>query len=114
MYLSVLKSKIHNATVTDANIDYEGSISLDEKLMYAVGIIEHEKVLVANVTNGRRCETYAIKGSTGEVCLNGAAAKLFNKGDKTIVMAFAMINDKDAKKHHPKIIHVDSENRIID
>ncbi|MBU0762954.1 MAG: aspartate 1-decarboxylase [Candidatus Altiarchaeota archaeon] len=114
MYISLLKSKIHDCVVTDANLEYVGSITLDVELMEAAGILENEKVLVANITNGRRIETYVIKGGGGEVILNGAAAHLFKKGDRAIVMAFAMVDVKEAKTHKPKIIHVDKKNKIRD
>lgn len=112
MYLNLLKSKIHDALVTEANINYMGSITLDCALMDAAGIIEHERVLVANITSGRRCETYAIRGGDGEICLNGAAARLFKKGDRVIVMAFGIYTAKEAKNHRPKIIHVDRKNHL--
>ena len=109
----LLKSKIHDARVTEANVDYVGSVTLDEELMSASGILEHEKVLVANITNGRRVETYAIKGGEGEVCMNGAAARHFKKNDRVIIMSFAIVDSKQAKNHMPKIIYVDKQNRIV-
>ena len=115
MILEMLKSKIHRATVTEANVDYEGSITIDEQLMDAVGIIEYEKVLIANITNGSRLETYAIRGKwgSGVICANGGAA-LHNKvGDKVLIMSFCSLPEKDAKKHRLKVINVDDQNRIL-
>ncbi len=101
-----LKSKIHRAKVTEANLDYVGSISIDEKLMQKAGLEENEKVLVANISNGERIETYVIKGKKGEICLNGAAAKKFMENDLVIIMAFEY-SDKPVK---PKIVLVDENN----
>ncbi len=114
MTLHMLKSKIHRATVTDANVDYEGSITIDEKLMAEAGILEHEKVLIANVTSGSRIESYAIAGKwgSGVICANGGAA-LHNKvGEKVLIMTFCLLSDKEAKRHRPKVVKVDDQNRI--
>ena len=115
MIRQMLKSKIHRATVTDANVDYEGSVTIDEQLMVEANIIEYEKVLLANVTNGSRLETYAITGKwgSGVICANGAAA-LHNKvGDKILIMSFCGLPDKDAKRLRPRAIYVDDKNRQI-
>lgn len=107
----MLKSKIHRATVTDANLDYVGSISLDPTLMELADILEYEQVAVLDIDNGNRFETYAIKGSPGEVCLNGAAARLVHKGDKVIVLTYADYDEAELKKYLPKIVHVDALNK---
>jgi aspartate 1-decarboxylase len=114
MLVSVLKSKIHRATVTGANIDYMGSISIDSSLMEHANILPYEKVLVVSLDSGERLETYAIeeeKGS-GEICVNGAAARRILKGEKVIIISFVAIDPREAAAYHPKILYVDSENRI--
>ncbi|OGW87041.1 MAG: aspartate 1-decarboxylase [Omnitrophica bacterium RIFCSPHIGHO2_02_FULL_46_11] len=115
MIRQMLKSKIHRATVTDAHVDYEGSITIDEQLMVEANILEHEKVLVANLSNGSRVETYVIVGKWGSglICANGGAA-LHNKvGDKVLIMSFCALDDREAKKHRPQIVKVDEKNRPI-
>ncbi len=112
MEITLLKSKIHRATVTDARKDYIGSITIGAELMRASGIVEYEKVLVANVDNGERLETYVIKGKKGEICLNGAAAHAVKKGEKVIIMAFASMSEKEAAEHRPTVVFVDEENEI--
>ena len=115
MIRQMLKSKIHRATVTEANVDYRGSITIDEKLMVEADILDHEKVLIANLSNGSRVESYAITGKwgSGVVCANGGAA-LHNKvGDKVLIMSFCALNDREAKKHKPKIVFVDEKNRFV-
>ena len=114
MNLTMLKSKIHRATVTEANADYVGSITIDADLLDAAGLLEYEKVSVADVTNGARLETYTIAGerASGIVCLNGAAAKLINKGDTVIIMAYADMTEEEAKAFSPKVVFVDKSNRI--
>jgi aspartate 1-decarboxylase len=106
----MMKSKIHRATVTDANLDYVGSISLDPRLMELADIVEYEQVAVLDIDNGARFETYAIVGGPGEVCLNGAAARLVHKGDKVIVLTYADYEDTELEGFVPKIVHVDSSN----
>jgi aspartate 1-decarboxylase len=106
----MMKSKIHRATVTDANLDYVGSISLDPRLMELADIVEYEQVAVLDIDNGARFETYAIVGGPGEVCLNGAAARLVHKGDKVIVLTYADYEDAELERFAPKIVHVDSSN----
>lgn len=115
MLITVLKSKIHRATVTNAHINYIGSITIDKKLMENAGIKVFEKVMVASLDSGERLETYVIEGKSGsgEICLNGAAARKILKGDRVIIMAFAFVEDKDADKFKPVIIHVDDRNKII-
>jgi aspartate 1-decarboxylase len=110
-----MKSKIHKATVTEANLDYNGSITIDESLMEASGIVEYEEVDVLDITNGQRLTTYVIKGKrdSGMICLNGAAARLVHVGDKIIVVAYALIDAKDAEKHEPRVILLDDDNKIL-
>lgn len=115
MTLTMLKSKIHRATVVEANIDYVGSITVDPELLEAAGILEYEKVTVVDVTNGARLETYTIEGERGSgmICLNGAAAKLINKGDIVIIMAYAQMSETEAKTMKPKVVFVDEFNKPI-
>lgn len=110
----MLKSKIHRATVTDANIDYEGSITLDEELMEAANLLPFEQVHIYNITNGERFRTYVIKGSRGkgDVCVNGAAAHLAKKGHIIIIVSYAGMDEKEAAGHQPVLVYVDDENRI--
>lgn len=109
---AMLKSKIHRARVTEANINYEGSITIDKKLMEAADILPFEQVDVLNVNSGARFTTYAIEGEKGEICLNGAAARLVVKGDIVIVLAYAHLDDAQARKCHPKLVYVDEKNAI--
>jgi len=115
MQLHVLKSKIHNAIITEADINYIGSITIDENLMDAVGIIEGEQVHVVNHRNGERLITYVIKGErgTGEICMNGPAALKISKGDKVIIIAYATMSLTKTKSFKPKIIFPDSNNAIL-
>jgi aspartate 1-decarboxylase len=116
MLIEVLKSKIHRVTVTEANLNYIGSIAIDEDLMDAAGIIENEKVQVVNINNGERLETYVIKGRRGEgsICLNGAAARKVQVGDILLIMSYATMEFNEAKKFQPKIIFPDTKtNRLI-
>ena len=110
----MMKSKIHRATVTDANLDYVGSISLDPHLMELADILEYEQVTVLDIDNGARFETYAIKGGEGEVCLNGAAARLVHRGDKVIVLTYADYESADLEGFAPTVVHVDAANRAVD
>lgn len=114
MQIILLKSKIHRATVTQADLDYVGSITIDSVLLRESGIQEYEKVEIADITNGNRLETYAIAGEAGSgiICLNGAAAKLVNPGDKIIIMAYANMTPEEAKSHKPTVIFVDDNNAI--
>ena len=106
MTIEVLKSKIHRVTVTEANLNYVGSVTIDEDLLDAANIIEGEKVQIVNINNGERIETYAIKGERGrgQICLNGAAARLVQPGDIVIIMAYAMMDMDEAKSFNPKVI----------
>jgi aspartate 1-decarboxylase len=116
MFIEVLKSKIHQVTVTEANLNYIGSVTIDEDLMDASGMLENEKVLVLNLSNGERLETYVIKGNrgTGQICLNGAAARKVVIGDIVIIMAFAFLDQDEAKSFKPKIIFPDTRtNKLI-
>jgi len=115
MRRTFLKSKIHRATVTHADLDYEGSVTIDEDLLEAAGIWEHEAVQVWNVTRGSRLETYALRGERGSgvVCINGAAAHLNRPGDKVILASFAELEESEARTHKPAVVLVDSENRIV-
>ena len=112
--IEVLKSKIHRATVTDANINYVGSITIDENLMRKANLIEFEKVQVLNVNNGERIETYVIKGKKGSgvICLNGAAARKFLKGDVVIIVSYAIMDFELAKKFKPGIAFPDGKNKL--
>ena len=112
----VLRSKIHRATVTQADLDYVGSISIDEDLMKAAGIVEWEKIAVLDVTNGSRLETYAIKAprGSGEICINGAAAHLVKPGDLVILLTFQGIEEGEIENHEPRIVHLDEQNKVIE
>lgn len=116
MKITMLKSKIHRATVKQAELDYVGSITVDEELLEAAGILEYEKVAVVDVTNGARLETYTIAGEreSGMICLNGAAAKLIKKGDIVIIMAYADMTPEEAKsdEYSPRVVFVDENNKI--
>ena len=110
----MMKSKIHRATVTDANLDYVRTISLDPELMRLADIREWEQVAVLDIDNGARFETYAILGGPGEVCLNGAAARLVHRGDKVIVITYADYEESELENFEPQIVHVDSTNTPVD
>jgi aspartate 1-decarboxylase len=110
----MMKSKIHRATVTGAELDYVGSISLDTRLMELADIREHEQVAVLDIDNGARFETYAIAGHDGEVCLNGAAARLVQPGDKVIVLTYADYEDSELDGFEPRVVHVDARNEVLD
>ena len=114
MFITMLKSKIHRATVTGADIDYEGSITIDKELMGVAKLVEYEKVDVYNVSNGQRFSTYVMKGEhgRGEICLNGAAARLVSVGDLIIICSYSHHDEKEIGKHKPVIVHVDEKNRI--
>ena len=111
----MLKGKIHRATVTEADLDYLGSLTLDQNLMDAAGMHEYEKIQILDVTNGSRIETYIISGErgSGQVCINGAAAHSIHKGDLVIIVSYCQITDKESLTHKPNIVHVDSFNNII-
>jgi aspartate 1-decarboxylase len=107
----MMKSKIHRATVTDANLNYVGSISLDTRLMELADILEWEQVTVVDINNGARFETYCIPGGPGEICLNGAAARLVHPGDKVIVITYADYEDAELQEgFDPRVVHVDDVN----
>ena len=108
----MLKSKIHRATVTDANLNYEGSITIDRKLMQAADILPYEQVHVVDVNNGNRLVTYAIEGESGEICLNGAAARLVHKGDIVIILAYTNVMENELHDFHPTLVYVDAKNQI--
>jgi aspartate 1-decarboxylase len=112
---TMLKSKIHRARVTDGNIDYEGSITIDRRLMAAADIIPYEQVHVLNVNNGARFSTYAIEGQegSGEICLNGAAARLAVKGDLVIILTYTQVPEEEAREYRPRIVHVNERNQIV-
>jgi aspartate 1-decarboxylase len=114
MLIKVLKSKIHRTTVTDALIDYPGSIGIDSVLMEASGIVPYESVMVADITNGARLETYVVPepAGSGKITILGAAAKLMKKNDKVIVMGFAYLEPADARHTRPKVVIVDENNKI--
>ena len=115
LFIEMLKGKIHRATVTEADLNYIGSLTLDEDLMDAAGFREYEKIQVLDVTNGNRIETYIIRGTrgSGKVCINGAAAHLIHKDDLVIIVAYWQLDDAEAQNHAPKIVHVNTENQII-
>jgi len=112
MWINLLKCKIHRATVTDANLNYVGSITLDANLIERAGLLPWEKVGILNINNGERFETYVMQGKagSGEVVLNGAAARLVQPGDKVIIVAYATMTPDEAKTHRPTIVHVDGQN----
>lgn len=114
MTLEVLKSKIHRAVVTQAELNYVGSITIDESLMEAAGIYEYEKIQVADVDNGARFETYVIAGESGSgiICLNGAAARMVSAGDKVILMCYAKMTPEELKENPPKVVFVNEQNQI--
>ncbi|HOS95108.1 MAG TPA: aspartate 1-decarboxylase [Armatimonadota bacterium] len=115
MLRSMCKSKIHRATVTDAALHYEGSLTLDRDLMDAADLLEHERVQVVNVNTGDRFDTYIIEGprGSGAVCLNGAAARLGHPGDLVIIMSFAYYTEDEARSHTPRVVRVDTANRPV-
>lgn len=114
MTLSILKSKIHCATITEANLHYMGSITIDEDLMDAVGILPNEHVYIVNNMNGERIETYVIKGprGSGSICLNGAAARKCQVGDEVIIMAYATMTPEEAATWQPKVVFPDADNKL--
>jgi aspartate 1-decarboxylase len=112
----MLKSKIHRARVTQCNIDYAGSITIDKDLMEAADLLPYEKVDVLNINNSARFHTYAIEGErgSGEICLNGAAARLVAKGDIVIILSYHVVAEEEAATANPRLVYVNSENRIVD
>ena len=116
MVVNMLKSKIHRAVVTEANINYVGSITIDRDLMDAAGLHEYELAHVVDIDNGNRLETYVIAGPRGEgdICLNGAAARRVHVGDRVIIMAYCQIEESETRRHKPMIVFVDTDNRVVD
>ena len=114
LFIEMLKGKIHRATVTEADLNYIGSLTLDEDLMDAAGLREYEKIGVLDITNGNRIDTYIISGErgSGKVCINGAAAHLISKDDLVIIVAYCQLNETEVQIHKPKIVHVNSENHV--
>jgi len=115
MYLNIMKSKIHRARVTDADLNYVGSITIDKELMEAASIFENEKVQIVDINNGNRFETYAVAGEpkSGTICLNGGAARLVQPGDLIIIITYAMMTREEAYGFKPEIVFVDEDNHII-
>jgi aspartate 1-decarboxylase len=116
MYIEILKSKIHRVTVTEANLNYMGSVTIDEDLMDAAALIENEKVQIVNINNGERFETYVITGERGSgvICLNGPAARLVAVGDVVIIMSYAMMDAGEARKFKPTVVFPDTAtNRLV-
>ena len=115
MLIEMLKGKIHRARVTQAELNYVGSVTIDRTLMDAAGILEYEKVQIADVDNGERLETYVIAGEAGSgfICLNGAAARCVSTGDKVIIMAYAQVTPEEAQSFKPKVVFVDDANRPV-
>ena len=114
MRRTMMKSKIHRATVTGSDLNYVGSITLDPRLMELADLVEHEQVHVLDLDNGARFETYVIRGGPGDVVLNGAAARLVHTGDRVIVISYAQYDDEELESYAPKVVHVDSRNRPTD
>ncbi|MBO3797177.1 aspartate 1-decarboxylase [Bacillus subtilis] len=115
MYLNLMKSKLHRAIVTEANLNYVGSITIDEHLMGLTGILANEKVQIVNINTGARMETYVIPGEkdSGKICLNGAAARLVQPGDKVIIISYALMTEEEAKKHSPIVAVMNEENKVV-
>lgn len=115
MMLTMFKGKIHRATVTEANLNYMGSVTIDKRLMDAAGILPGEKVHIVNNNNGNRFETYVIEGApdSGVICLNGAAARLVHVGDTVIIIAYSIMAESEARSYVPKVVMVDADNKIV-
>lgn len=116
MFRTMFKSKIHRATVTEADLHYEGSITIDDDLLQAADLLEHEKVAVWNVTRGSRIETYTLRGEAGSgvICVNGAAAHHFQPGDLVIIASWAQVDEASAREWRPTVVLVDGDNRVVD
>ncbi len=116
MYRTMMKSKIHRATVTEANLNYVGSITIDEDLMDAADLLENEKVQIVDNNNGERLETYVIPGERGSgvICLNGAAARRVQPGDTVIIISYASMSTEEARVHKPTVVFVDAGNRAVE
>jgi aspartate 1-decarboxylase len=115
MFIHVMKSKLHRVKITQAELNYVGSVTIDEDLMDATNLIENEKVQIVNNNNGERFETYVIKGErgSGTVCLNGAAARRAQVGDIVIIIAYGLMTSEEAKEHTPRLVFPDSNNRLV-
>ena len=115
MTVNALKSKIHRATVTDADINYIGSITIDKNLMDSANLLPYEQVQILNITNGNRLDTYVIEGkeNSGDICVNGAAAHLVRPGDLVIIVSYCKISHSDLLSHKPTVVHVDKKNSIV-
>ncbi|NLV85602.1 MAG: aspartate 1-decarboxylase [Clostridiales bacterium] len=115
MLLNIFKSKLHRATITQADINYVGSVTIDSELLEKSGILAGEKVQIVNINNGERFETYTIDGEAGSgtICINGAAARLVQVGDRVIIIAYALMDENEAKTFEPKILVLDERNKII-
>ncbi len=111
----MLKSKIHRATVTEADLHYVGSITIDRRLMRESDIIPYERVQVVDIDNGNRLETYAIEGDegSGTICINGAAARLIHRGDRVIIFSYVYMDDAEARSYKPRVVYVDEDNSIV-
>lgn len=116
MFRTMMNAKIHRATVTEANLNYVGSVTIDTDILDAVDILPNEKVQIVNNNNGARLETYVIPGprGSGVICLNGAAARLVQPGDKVIIIAYCQMTNEEAKKHHPKVAIMNDKNEIVE
>ncbi|GAA0135510.1 aspartate 1-decarboxylase [Paenibacillus sp. YSY-4.3] len=116
MFRTMMKSKIHRATVTEANLNYIGSITIDEDLMETADLLENEKVQIVNNNNGARLETYVIPGprGSGVICLNGAAARLVQPGDNVIIISYALMSAEELRSHKPTVVFVDANNRPVE
>ncbi|MBB6448140.1 aspartate 1-decarboxylase [Geomicrobium halophilum] len=116
MERTMMKAKLHRARVTESNLEYVGSITIDEDLMDAVDLLENEKVQIVNNNNGERFETYVIKGERGkrDICLNGAAARLVQPDDVIIILSFVQLEDEEARRHQPRVAILNEENRIVE
>ncbi len=115
MFRQMMKAKIHRATVTEANLNYVGSVTIDQDLLELVDILPDEKVQIVNNNNGARFETYAIPGprGSGVICLNGAAARLVQPGDQVIIINYGLMSDEEARRHHPKVAIMDENNKVV-
>ncbi|MGB9716701.1 MAG: aspartate 1-decarboxylase [Thermodesulfovibrionales bacterium] len=113
MLRCILRAKIHMATVTESNLSYEGSLSLDKEILKKAGILPYEQVMVSNLNNGERFETYVIPGKKGEVCLNGPTARKGVVGDKIIIFCYGYVEDSKVNKFRPRIIHLDEDNKMV-
>jgi aspartate 1-decarboxylase len=115
MFRQMMKSKIHRATVTEANLNYVGSVTIDQDLLELVDILPDEKVQIVNNNNGARFETYAIPGprGSGVICLNGAAARLVQPGDQVIIINYGLMTDEEAHRHHPRVAILDEHNHVV-